>query len=83
MNLKYSCVKSVTIPTIPTFPYNSIPYKLPVNMVDYKYTDQLVAMIPLYRNEQLCWNELLCRNKFASYEWLIQLWMLTVESWEL
>ena len=29
-------------------------YKLPINMVSYKYAEQLAEMKPLYRNKQLC-----------------------------
>ena len=32
-------------------------HKLPINMVNYKYTDQLAAMKPLLWSERLCGNE--------------------------
>ena len=35
-------------------------------MVKHKYTDQLVTMKPLSRNEKLCWNEALCRNEYTN-----------------
>ena len=35
-------------------------------MVNYEYTDQLVAMKPLRRNEKLRWNEALCRNVYTN-----------------
>ena len=57
-----------------------------INMVNYKCTDHLDAMKPLYRNEQLCWNEALLRNEFTKFTnkltdwWKIQCWLFSLEN---
>ena len=48
-------------------------HKLSMNMVNYKYTDQLAAMKPLLWSEQLCRNEF--PNKLTDFSagcWILK-----------
>ena len=58
-------------------------YKLSINMVNYKYTDQPAAMKSLSRNEKLCWNEALSRNEYTNKltDWYkYDCWLLKLEN---